>query len=254
MDFFIKNRQNLKIFIKVTTNKNSKGLVFILHGLSGNQEQKHIMCFEQVCLDSGYTVVKFDATNTFGKSEGSYNNITATNYIDDLEDVICWASKQDWYIEPFVLIGHSLGGLSISYYAANHSDKVKAMAPIATVVSGGLYLASYSYKQLIDWQNSGWHRKESKSRPGFIKELSWKFAEDIMQYDLLSFKFSIPVLLIVGEKDLTTNPTSQFIFYKSLQNSYLNKFNIIKDAPHTFINDNHLVEISTILSDWLKII
>lgn len=254
MDFFIKNRNNLNIFIKVSIQKNSKGLVFILHGLGGNQEQKHIVCFERACVDNGFTVVKFDATNTFGKSDGCYDDITASNYIHDLEDVISWSSKQDWYIEPFILIGHSLGGLAISHYAAHYPDKIKAIAPISTVVSGGLYLSSYSYEQLIDWQNSGWHRKESKSRPGFIKELSWKFAEDIMQYDLLNFKFSGPVLLIVGEKDVTTNLTSQFIFYNSLQNNYLNKFNIIKDAPHTFIDSNHLVEISTILSDWLKII
>ena len=41
-----------------------------------------------------------------------------------------------WYGEPFVLVGHSLGGISTALFAENYPDKVKALAPISTVVSG----------------------------------------------------------------------------------------------------------------------
>lgn len=166
MKKFIKNRKNQKISVVFTISKKQKGLVFLAHGLSGYKEQKHILTFERAFLKNNYSVVKFDSTNTFGESDGKYENVTATNYINDLEDVIKWTKSQRWFQEPFVLVGHSLGGLSTAYYAEKHPGQVKALAPISTVVSGKLYLDSYSKEDLKFWKKTGFYYKPSKSRPG----------------------------------------------------------------------------------------
>ena len=92
-----------------------------MHGLGGNKTQGHIRAMTEAFLESGYTVVTWDAVHTFGVSEGSnYEDATITNYYSDLEDVIAWAVPQSWYSEPFTLCGHSLGGISVALFAEKY--------------------------------------------------------------------------------------------------------------------------------------
>src|SRR5260221_6400320 len=97
---FIKNRKGQKIAVIVEQpNGQTKGLAFVMHGLGGFKEQPHIQVMAEAFLDNGYRVVRFDATNSFGESEGKYEDATTTNYYEDLEDVINWSKKQSWYIQ-----------------------------------------------------------------------------------------------------------------------------------------------------------
>jgi len=114
---FIQNRKNQKLAVLVDQPENPKGLAFVMHGLGGFKEQPHIKIFAQSFQGAGYIVVRFDATNTFGESDGNYEDATTTNYYEDLEDVIGWAKTQAFYQEPFFLAGHSLGGICVALYA-----------------------------------------------------------------------------------------------------------------------------------------
>lgn len=253
MKILIKNRKNEKISIEYILAKDQIGLVFVAHGLSGTKEQKHILVFSEVFLRNNYSVVRFDSTNTFGESDGKYENVTATNYINDLEDVIKWAKRQKWFQEPFVLVGHSLGGLSSAYYAEKYPEQVKALAPISSVVSGKLYLCSFSDEELKSWEETGFYSKQSKSRPGLVKKVKWKFAEDVLNYNLLLKvnKLTMPILMIVGGKDKTTFPEHQQIFYNCIP-GIKKEFHIIKESPHTFSETRHLEEVDLIFDNWIK--
>ena len=138
MKTFIKNRNNKNIAVVVKENPNPKGLVFVMHGLGGFKEQPHIQTFADAFRENCFTVILFDATHTYGESEGKYKDVTTTNYYEDLEDVIKYAKSQSWYKEPFWLVGHSLGGISTAVYAERHPTEIKTLAPISTVVSGQL--------------------------------------------------------------------------------------------------------------------
>src|SRR3989338_5280761 len=122
---FIKNRKGQKIAVLVERPENLKGLAFVMHGLGGFKEQPHIRAIAEAFLESGYTVIRFDTTNTFGESEGNYEDATTTNYYEDLEDVIEWSKNQLWYKEPFALGGHNLGGICSALYAEKYPEKVK---------------------------------------------------------------------------------------------------------------------------------
>src|SRR5690606_4155772 len=99
--------------VVVENKDNSSNLAFVMHGLGGNKEHGHIRAMSEAFLENDYTVVTWDAVHTFGESQGGlYEDATITNYHSDLEDVIAWAKQQSWYVEPFVLCGHSLGGIS----------------------------------------------------------------------------------------------------------------------------------------------
>ncbi|MBI1754834.1 alpha/beta fold hydrolase, partial [Candidatus Azambacteria bacterium] len=119
------------------------GLAFVMHGLGGFKEQKHIAAIAETFIEKSFTVVRFDAADTLGESGGKYEDATVTNYYQDLEDVIAWARTQLWYREPFALAGHSLGGMCVGLYAQKHPERVLAVAPVSPVVSGALSVQAH---------------------------------------------------------------------------------------------------------------
>lgn len=250
---FIKNRKGQKIVVLIEKPEHPKGLVFIMHGLSGFKEQPHIEAYANAFFENGYTAVRFDTTNTFGESDGNYEDATTTNYYEDLEDVINWAKSQPWYQEPFCLIGHSLGGICTALYAEKYPKKVKAIAPTSTVVSGKLSMETKANRvDVEEWRRTGWLAKPSISKPGAIKRLKWSHMEDLLMYDLLPNvnKLTMPALLIVGENDDSTPPAHQQLLYEKLLGK--KEIYIIKGAEHTFREKGHLEEIRQIFDHWIK--
>lgn len=251
----IKNRKGLEIIGIVSISKNPKGLAFTLHGLSGFKEQPHIMVIVDTLLKNGYAVVNFDATNSFGESEGKYENATMQLHYEDLVDVINWAKTQDWYKEPFILAGHSLGGYAVAQYAEDYPKEVKAVFPYAGVVSGELsYKATEMFepRKLKIWKETGWMEEKSKSKPDLIKRLPWSHMEERLKHDLLpnALRLTMPVLFVVGENDKSYFLGSQQALYDLVPG--LKEIHIVKGAPHTFREPEQLKELGDILNGWLE--
>lgn len=250
--FFINNRHDKKIAVIIEKPEKPIGLAFVTHGLGGIKSAPHIESFAKVFYDNGYTTIRFDVTHTYGESEGDYADATITNYYEDLEDVINWSKSQNWYQEPFILCGHSLGGICSGLYAEKYPEKVKALAPISTVISGQWLMEDHYKDDLVDWQKTGWFINESGSQPGLIKRLKYSYVEDSVQYNLLDNikKITMPTFLLVGEQDTTCPVFRQQILFDSL--ICPKELHIIKGAPHTFRDENHLREIYSIINTWLK--
>jgi pimeloyl-ACP methyl ester carboxylesterase len=251
----IANRKGQRITVMIEKAELQNGLAFVMHGLGGFKEQPHLQAMTEAFKQNGYTVVRFDTTNTLGESGGNYEDATVTNYYEDLEDVIKWASVQEWYQDPFLLAGHSLGGMCIALFAENYPKKVKGIAPISTVVSGRLSVEAhkrYEPKEFSEWEKTGWLEQKSRSKPGVMKRLKWSHIADRLKYDLLpgANKLTMPVLLIVGEDDTSTLPEHQRVLYDVL--SGRKELYIINGAPHTFCNPEHLAEIKQIFDNWIK--
>lgn len=242
---FTLNRKRQRIVLLVEENKNPKGLVFVMHHLGGHKFSANIAAYAEAFWEKKFTVVRIDATNSFGESEGNFADATITNYFEDLEDVILWAKDQSWYQEPFWLCGHSLGGTSSALYAQKYPEKVRALAPIATVVSGRLSSEVDKYKNLEEMKARGW----IEERNGI--KLNYSHMEDRFKYDLLSGakKLTMPVLMIVGEKDRGTPFKHQKMLYDLLPGK--KELHVIKDAPHVFMEERHLGEIKNIFLDWI---
>lgn len=250
MKITIKNRKGQKIAVLLDEAEDAKGLAFVMHGLGGFKEQPHLEIIAKVFQERGYTSVRFDTTNTFGESDGDYENATTTNYFEDLEDVIKWAESQKWFWDPFVLAGHSLGAFCSALYAEKYPERVKALAPVSTVASGELTLQS-DREDVKNWKKTGWRISESKSKPGVIKKLPWSHMEDRLKYNLLPNvdKLTMPVLLIVGENDETTPVGHQNVLFNKLPGR--KELHIIKGAEHTFREKEHLEEIREIFLKWI---
>ena len=253
--FSIKNRKGLEIVGVVSAPENSKGLAFTIHGLGGFKEQSHIMVLVDALLENGYTVVNFDTTNSLGESQGKYENATVQLHYEDLVDVISWAKVQDWYKEPFILVGHSLGGYAVARYAEEYPSEVEALFPYALMVAGELsYKASEMFEpeKLKEWRETGWKVEESNSKPGIIKKLPWSHMEERLKHDLRpnAYKLSMPVLFIVGENDKACTSGNQHLLYDLIPGP--KEIHIIPGAPHTFKESAHLAQSKVIFENWLK--
>src|SRR3989338_2743646 len=236
---FIKNRKGQKLAIILQEAENSKGLVFVMHGLGGFKEQPHIQVIADAFSKHPYDVVRFE-------------DATITSYYADLEDVIKWATTQPWYRAPFILVGHSLGGICVGLYAENHPEQVRALAPIATTVSGKLSFESKEDAgELSKWRDTGWREEISVSRPGVIKRLPWSHMEDRLKYDLLPFasRLAMPVLMVVGERDTDTSPNHQKILFNMLPGP--KEIHVIKGSEHSFRGPGHLQELGRFFSLWI---
>lgn len=251
---FIKNRKGENISVLIEKKENQKGLAFVMHGLGGFKEQDHVATFAEAFRERYFSVVRFDITNTLGESDGEYEHATITNYYEDLEDVIAWSQGQKWYQEPFALAGHSLGGICISLYAEKYPEKIAALAPISTVVSGKLSLEAQKRENpenLETWEKTGWKEELSNSKPGVRKRLPWSHMVDRLKYDILpdASRLTMPVLLITGENDPSTPPDHVQKFFDALPGP--KEFHIIQSAPHTFRDKKHLAEIKKLFLNWI---
>jgi pimeloyl-ACP methyl ester carboxylesterase len=255
----IKNRRGLKLVIQVDEPENPKDLVFITHGQGGFKEQVHVQAFAEVFLENNFRVVRFDATNSIGESEGDMMNVTYTNYIEDLEDVISWARGQEWFQSPFALCGQSMGAQSTAWYAEEHPDEVKLLAPIAPVVNYELYEKTLDPKEKKEWQSKGYVEMSSRSKPGVIKKVGWGVNENLKQYDLLpnAGKLSMPVLFMVGEFDEPCPYENQKVLFDKISSTN-KKFVRFPGLEHSFRNnetreyDEGLDKVKKTLGDWLK--
>lgn len=245
---FIKNRKGQKMCV-VVENPEGKQLAIVMHGLGANKDKEPIHCMAKVFSERDFTVITFDTTNTDGESEGKLEDATTTGYYEDLEDVIKWAKTQDFYQKKFFLIGHSLGGICVALYSINHPEDVRALAPISTVVSGRMTLETGRNKEWEEWKKKGY--KEYVSVSGKIKKTPWSHYEDRLKYDLMPYvgKIHIPVLMVVGDKDMMTPIEHQKILFDAFDTD--KEFHIIKGAIHDYTGEKYIGELKQIFENWI---
>lgn len=222
---FIKNRKQQNLSVVIENELGMGWLVFVMHGLWDSKDSLHITQYGEVFLNHDFVLVRFDTTNTFGESDGQFENATLTNYFEDLEDVIKWASNENFYKENFILLWHSLWAISCALYAQKNHKKVVSLILISTPINYALSSSTYSTEELNKWENSGFLIEDWD---GFIVKLKRNYMEDKKQYDLLKNpdKFTMPVLMIAWENDQVTPLNHQKTLFAKIQSE--KKFFIIK--------------------------
>jgi pimeloyl-ACP methyl ester carboxylesterase len=248
----IHNRKGQRMVALLEKAETPLGLAIIMHGLGGHKDEPHIVTFAQSFAEKSFTTLRFDTTNTFGESDGNYEDATITNYYEDLEDVIAFAKNKPWYKASFYLVGHSLGGISTILYAEKHPQEVRGLAPVSSVISGALRAQLHGKEYLAKWETTGWKSEASLTVPGRIKRLKWNHMVDSYNHDVLpnAGKLTMPVLLLVGDQDDVTPAAQQQLLYDKLPG--VKEFHVIKNAPHTFKDPAHLAEIKTIFKAWIE--
>lgn len=232
-----------------------EGTCVIEHGYSGHKEADHIQAIKNVFLENGFITFNFDTTNSFNESDGEFIDATLGLHHEDLEDVVKWAQKQEWFVKPLALTGHSMGGYAVARYAEDYSDEVDILVPVAPVVSGELDFEAFERfhpGELDTWKREGIRIQKSIGR-GLIKRMTWESMEERLNHDLLpdADKITMPTLLVVGSKDESCPSDHVEQLFKKISSE--NKaFKIIEGAPHTYRSEEDLESIRVIISEWLS--
>lgn len=172
-----------------------------------------------------------------------------------MEDVCNWAQKQSWFVRPFALSGHSMGGYATVRYAEEYPDTVDLIAPIAPVVSGKLTNEAkerFEPGVLQKWETEGVLVRESATTPGLQKIVPYAVHLEWQNHDLLpkAGKISMPVFLLTGSLDTSCPPEHVQQLFDAVPEG--NKtFEVIEGAPHTYRTPSDLSDLKARLSNWL---
>jgi len=252
MKQFIKSREGKNICVIIEKSENQKWLVFLMHWFWGSKDEKLIRKCSEIFRNNDFTVISFDTRNTFWESDWNYEEWTITNYYTDLEDVIFWASKEDFYEEKFYLSGHSLWWICTTLFTQKFPEKVKALIPISPVVSWKLSLEIMDKNYLLELKKVWYILKKSNSVPWRIKKVNYSHYEDRLKYNLLekADKMNLPILIIVWQKDETTPVIHQKLLFEKL--TCKKELKIIKNSKHSFKDFWELEEVWEILNNFIK--
>jgi alpha-beta hydrolase superfamily lysophospholipase len=255
MKFKINNNSGLELvgLLSGVKEGDDRELVFICHGLGGFKEQAHIVAYQEAFLSLGFTVVRWDAADSIGESGGKMEKACFSCYFSDLKSVIVWTEKQPWFKSPYFLCGHSLGAAVCLAYTEQFPSRVKGLVSTSAVISGQLWKNNFSKEDLSAWKKRGYRLKESTSKPGVIKKISWQSLINVLDYDSLAGadKLTMPVLLITGDKDKTVPWQQQQLLFNKIPGDK-KELLILKNAPHTFRKDADLKKIKSTINSWYK--
>ncbi|MCL2439045.1 MAG: alpha/beta hydrolase [Alphaproteobacteria bacterium] len=201
--FFIKNRDGLRMSIRLTIGGGN--LVFLLHGMSGNKDQTHMLVLEQEFARRGYTVVNLDTLDGHNEAESSPIGLTFTGMYNDLLDTIEWARGQEWFRgEPFALAGQSLGASIILYYAEENPADVNllvlASLPwISWKSSDAQYVERFGPACMEKFKADGYYDKTS----GNPLRVPYAYFVDLARYDFAPKARNITArtILIIGDME-----------------------------------------------------
>lgn len=236
----IQNRKNERIVVVVREHEHSRGCAIVQHGLAGSKDEKHIAAATHFFFEEGYTTVRFDATNTYGESDGSIEYSTMTKHLEDLEDVIAWSKTQSWFNGELVLAGHSMGGYAVARYAQMHPSEVAVVFPLSPVVSGALTLDAHEASEpgyIQHWKETGWREDRSVSHPERVRRLPWSHMEDRLTHDLLkdASKLTMPVHIVVGDLDRISTLEHMKLLQRALPG--VSSLHVIPHCAHVYRTD-----------------
>ncbi|MBR3661851.1 MAG: alpha/beta hydrolase [Alphaproteobacteria bacterium] len=205
---YLINSEDERLYVEVDGQENSKNnkLVFIQHGLASNLQHQVVQTAKKAFIKNGYVVVTFDARHSLGKDDNNVEKVSLASFEEDLRTVTQWAEKQDFYHEPFALVGHSLGGASVLQFAADNPQKVNILVPVAPVISGKLWEQS-CMKNMTDfckeWKSNGSY-EYTDMQNGKTAVIPYSVVSSSMSYnaELLAPKIKAATLLVAANNDI----------------------------------------------------
>ncbi len=252
----LKNRKNQKIVgVLEKPKREIRGTCIVQHGWGGKKEQSTVQAIKNAFLESGFQTFNFDTTNSFNESDGDFEKSTLGLHWEDLEDVVKWSQKQDWFEGILALSGHSKGGYAVTRYTEEYPKEVNILVPVAPVVSGKL---SFEIRQKInpkkhkEWKKKGVIESVAKDT-GIVKRKHWFQMSERLDHDLIpnAFKVKIPMLIVVGEKDTSCPPEHMKILFDAVSSKQKN-IAVIAGAPHSFYKEQEQKDCTKFIKDWLK--
>lgn len=235
-ELYIHNSRGERIYVELNglQNAGNKKLVFMQHGLGTSKETPIIDIAEDVFVKNGYVVISFDSRYANGRSEGRMENARLSTYAEDLDTVAGWAEKTKFYTEPFVLLGHSLGGASAAIYAEKHPERVSRVVLLSPFL-GGKYFeeaqSKYNKDAFNRWKKNGYYVLSNGEKE---EKISYSLVREAESYDAVKAAANLKseVFLLAADGDNISPPEYNQKFFDHLNTS--KQFYILQNSNHIY--------------------
>jgi lysophospholipase len=225
-DEFFESFDGTKLYINIETTPEDKAIAVIVHGLCEHQGRYDYVA--QRFHEAGYGTYRFDHRG-HGKSEGECAYLSDFNELLDDTNVVVDRAIAENPDKPVFLIGHSMGGFTVSLFSAKYPDKRLA----GVITSGALVMGEGSlfetmpkdldpHMQLPNELGDGvcsvqevrdWYAEDPLNRKSFAVGLAYALGEGLEWFKENIGAFTYPVLITHGEVDgLVRQENAKFLF------------------------------------------
>ncbi|MFA5107469.1 MAG: tRNA (adenosine(37)-N6)-threonylcarbamoyltransferase complex dimerization subunit type 1 TsaB [Patescibacteria group bacterium] len=221
-----------------------RAAVLVCHGFNDRKERDFI---RNICVEAsrrGLAALRFDFSGQ-GKSDGQFDQITYTRYLQDVSASLAFLSRQG--ITHIGIVGHSMGG-ALAALTARRDRRVAALVGLAPVA------------QIYETHTRRWRDQYKAGQAKYLFmhdirnpkrtiKIGLGFLRDAKHYDLIreARQITQPSLLIIGNKDTRVFTKEVQALYRQL-GSVQKKFLRLDECDHVF--SGHEKEIASVTVDW----
>lgn len=119
----------IRLNAKICIPEGSRRLVIIIHGFTGQMEERHIIAITQMLNEIGCATLRADMYG-HGESGGAFRDHTLYKWLGNIMALIDYARGLDC-AEEIYLCGHSQGGLAVMLAAAMERDVIRGLIPLS---------------------------------------------------------------------------------------------------------------------------
>lgn len=196
-EFFIED-DKIRLHAKLDMPKGQepRPLVILVHGLTGDMEERHIVAVQQAMNAAGYAVLRAEMYG-HGLSEGKFEDHTIFKWISNVFCVTDYAKTLP-FVTDLYLCGHSQGGLLTILAAGMRPNDYKAIIPMSPALnipdgarSGNILGLPFDPEQIPDMCRF----KEYPLKGDYLRCAQLIHAEDAIK------RYNRPVLIVHGDMD-----------------------------------------------------
>lgn len=218
-------------------------LAIIIHGYTGNKEERHILAVSRMFNELGLATLRVDMYG-HGESGGEFRNHTLFKWMTNALTVIDYARSLD-FVTDIYLCGHSQGGLTVMLAGAMKSDQIKAIIPMSPAIvipegarKGRLLGMEFDPSHIPEQ----FQVKEDKTLSGnYVRVARTIRVEDFID------SYSGPVFLIHGSADESIPVQCSIDASKRYRNA---KLVVVEGDTHCY--DYHLGQVVESIRAWMK--
>lgn len=219
--------------------------IIICHGFLGNKTGGgRAVAFGKKATQRGYGVLRFDFHGS-GDSEGNFEDITLSNYLQDLESAVDFTEDQG--LGKIVVLGRSFGG-DVAICQAARDQRIQGVCTWGSPISTINTLRNNQpeeYQRLLEGKTAHWKDKYGHRtlRPSFLTDL--RKHEISREAKKISPR---PLLIVHGDQDATVNVEDAYQLYRAADEP--KELAIISGANHQFLE--HQQKLQKITFTWLE--
>lgn len=240
-------------------------IVIFCHGYKGFKDWGAWNLMAKSIAEAGICIIKFNFSHNGGTMENpidfpdleAFGNNNYSIELDDLNDVINWATKtfkDNSFVDTnnLVLIGHSRGG-GITILKSSKDERIKKLITLASVCDFSKRTATIG--ELKEWKKTGvkyvLNGRTKQKMPHYYQFYEdFKANEKRLDIEAAEKKLQIPHLIIHGNNDTSVFINEAYSLHSWNPKSILE---IIEAADHVF-NVKHPWEKNSLSIELQKVV